>query len=75
MGKDARRPKYVVVNADEMEPGTFKDRILLEGNPHMIIEGAILTAYAIDADVAYIFLRWSYKLSEQRLRRAMEEAQ
>ena len=42
--------KYLVVNADEMEPGTFKDRLLMEGNPHQLIEGMILAAYAIQAD-------------------------
>ena len=63
MGDDAPRPKYLVCNADEMEPGTFKDRLLLEGDPHQLIEGMIISAYAIQADVAYIFLRWAYKLA------------
>ena len=49
MGHDAPRPKYLVVNADEMEPGTFKDRLLLEGDPHQLIEGMIVGAYAIQA--------------------------
>jgi NADH-quinone oxidoreductase subunit F len=74
MSADAPHPKYLVVNADEMEPGTFKDRILMEGDPHMLIEGAILSAYAFQADVVYIFLRWGYHLAEQRLRRAIAEA-
>ncbi len=74
MGKDAPRPKYFVCNADEMEPGTFKDRFLLEGNPHQLIEGMIIGAYAIQADVAYIFLRWEYKLAAQRLEKAIAEA-
>ena len=51
MGNDAARPKYLVCNADEMEPGTFKDRLLLEGNPHQLLEGMILAAYAIQACV------------------------
>ena len=63
MGEDAPRPKYLVCNADEMEPGTFKDRLLLEGDPHQLIEGMIVSGYAIQADVAYIFLRWAYKLA------------
>ncbi len=50
MGEEARRPKYVVVNADEMEPGTIKDRLLLEGNPHQLIEGIVIAAYAVQAD-------------------------
>ncbi len=60
MGEDTPRPKYIIANADEMEPGTFKDRLLLEGNPHQLIEGMIVAAYAIQADISYIFLRWAY---------------
>ena len=67
MGEDAPHPKYLVANADEMEPGTFKDRLLLEGDPHQLIEGMIVAAYAIQADVAYIFLRAEYKLAAERL--------
>ena len=74
MGDDAPRPKYLVCNADEMEPGTFKDRLLLEGDPHQLIEGMIISAYAIQADVAYIFLRWAYKLAARRLEQAIAEA-
>ena len=61
MGDDAPKPKYLVANADEMEPGTFKDRLLMEGNPHLLIEGMIIGAYAIGANISYIFLRWAYK--------------
>jgi NADH-quinone oxidoreductase subunit F len=57
-----------------MEPGTFKDRLLLEGDPHLVIEGAIISAYAIQAGVGYIFLRWEYKEAERRLRKALAEA-
>jgi NADH-quinone oxidoreductase subunit F len=67
-------PKYLVCNADEMEPGTFKDRYLLEGNPHQLIEGMIIAAYAIQAEKSYIFLRWAYKKAEKVLRTAIEEA-
>jgi NADH-quinone oxidoreductase subunit F len=74
MGPDARRPKYFVVNADEMEPGTFKDRLLLEGDPHQIIEGVIASAYAIEAEKAFIFVRWAYKLAIKRLEHAIKEA-
>lgn len=74
MGPDAPRPKYFVVNADEMEPGTFKDRMLLEGDPHQIIEGAIVGAYAIQAEIAFIFLRANYSQAEARMRKAIEEA-
>lgn len=66
--------KYLICNADEMEPGTFKDRYLMEGNPHQMIEGMILSAYAIGADKAYIFLRWAYKKAEKILHDALKEA-
>jgi len=74
MGPEARRPKYFLMNADEMEPGTFKDRLLLEGDPHQLIEGMIAGAYAIEAEQAYIFIRQEYKLSIQRMTRAIAEA-
>ena len=74
MGEDAPRPKYLICNADEMEPGTFKDRLLMEGNPHQLLEGMIISAYAIQADVSYIFLRWAYKLAAAILERAIAEA-
>ena len=74
MGEDAPREKYLVVNADEMEPATFKDRYLPEGDPHQLIEGILVAAYAVQAPVAYIFLRWAYRLAAERLRRAIDEA-
>jgi len=74
MGDKARRPKFFVVNADEMEPGTFKDRLLMEGDPNLVVESAIIASYAIEADVAYIFLRWDYKLAAQRLAKAVAQA-
>ena len=74
MGKDAPHPKYLVCNADEMEPGTFKDRLLLEGDPHQLIEGTIIAGRAIEADIAYIFLRGEYVLSGRRLEEAIAEA-
>jgi len=74
MGSETPGPKYLIANADEMEPGTFKDRLLMEGNPHQLIEGMILSAYAIQATVSYIFLRWAYRQAAQLLRKSMEEA-
>jgi len=74
MGADAPRPKYIISNSDEMEPGTFKDRLLMEGNPHQLIEGLVIGAYAVQADFAYIFLRWEYLQSARRLAAAIEEA-
>jgi len=66
--------KYLIANADEMEPGTYKDRYLLEGNPHQLIAGMIIASYAIQAQKAYIFLRWAYKKAEAILRKAVAEA-
>ncbi len=65
---------YLIANADEMEPGAFKDRHLLEGNPHQLIAGMIVAAYAIRASKAYIFMRWAYKRAEKSIRRALAEA-
>ncbi len=67
--------KYLVCNADEMEPGTFKDRIILEYDPHQLIEGMILSAYTIAADVGYIFIRDEYHVATSRLRQAIAEAE
>ncbi|MEO5971683.1 MAG: NADH-quinone oxidoreductase subunit NuoF [Bdellovibrionia bacterium] len=67
-------PRYVIANADEMEPGTFKDRILLEGDPHLLLEGMILAAYAVQANIAYIFLRSEYVLASTRLSQVISEA-
>lgn len=74
LGEDAPQPKYLVANADEMEPGTFKDRWLMEGNPHLLVESMALAAYAIQAGVGYVFLRWAYRRSAQLLSRAIHEA-
>jgi NADH-quinone oxidoreductase subunit F len=74
MGPDAPEARYVVANGDEMEPGTFKDRLLLEGDPHQFIEGMILASYAIQAKRSYIFIRWAYHESVRCVRRAIDEA-
>jgi len=66
--------KYLVCNADEMEPGTFKDRMLLEGVPHQLIEAMIISAYTIGANRAYIFIRGEYHLAAARLQTAINEA-
>src|SRR3979411_2846046 len=68
------RPHYLVVNADESEPGTHKDRTLMEKNPHACIEGCIIACYAIGAHVAYIYVRDELHLSKARLEGAMKEA-
>jgi len=72
--KVAEPSRYLVCNADEMEPGSFKDRLLLEQHPHQLIAGMIISAYAIKADKAYIFLRWAYKKSEIILMKAIAQA-
>src|SRR6188508_3510736 len=71
---DAPKPKYLIANADEMEPGTFKDRILLESTPHQLIEGMILAAFAIQANESFVFLRWAYKVAADVIERAIHEA-
>ena len=65
--------KYLICNADEMEPGTFKDRLLMEVDPHQLIEGMIIAAYTIQADVAYIFIRAEYLLAERLLKEAIAD--
>jgi NADH-quinone oxidoreductase subunit F len=65
--------KYFVVNADESEPGTFKDRVLLEGDPSRVLEGAIIGAYTIGADKAYVYIRGEYPLAIQRVKDAVAE--
>jgi len=67
--------RYLVVNADEKEPGTMKDRWLMEGNPHQLIEGALIAAWAVQADIAYIFLRREYTQCAQAITKALAEAQ
>jgi NADH-quinone oxidoreductase subunit F len=71
---DAPGPKYLITNADEMEPGTFKDRILLESTPHQLIEGMIISAFAIQADHSFVFLRWAYKEAAGNITKAIHEA-
>jgi NADH-quinone oxidoreductase subunit F len=66
--------RYFITNADEMEPATFKDRLLMDGDPHQLIEGMIISAYATQADVAFIFLRREYTLAKKRLSKAIAEA-
>jgi NADH-quinone oxidoreductase subunit F len=71
---DAPKPKYLIANADEMEPGTFKDRILLEQTPHQLIEGMIISAYALQVNISFVFLRWAYKEAAHIITKAIHEA-
>jgi NADP-reducing hydrogenase subunit HndC len=66
--------KYVICNADESEPGTFKDRLILEGDPHAIVEALAIAAFAVGADEGYVYIRGEYTLAQQRLHRAIEQA-
>jgi len=66
--------KYLICNADEGEPGTFKDRIIMENDPHMLLEGMIIAAYAIGATKAFIYIRGEYYRSINVLQKALEEA-
>ncbi len=72
--RDAAFPRYVVPNTDEMEPGTFKDRVLVNIDPHLVIEGIILTGYAVRAQSAYFFIRPSYELDAQLIEREVAVA-
>lgn len=68
-------PKYVVCNADESEPGTFKDRLILEGDPFSVIEAITIAGYAVRASEGFIYIRGEYRLAYQRLDRAIRQAQ
>ena len=72
--KDSPKPKYVICNADESEPGTFKDRLLIEKDPHAVIEGTILAAYAIQSHTAFIYIRGELVFGSKVLQGAIDEA-
>lgn len=72
--RDPKFPKYLLCNADEGEPGTFKDRPILEKNPHLLIEGMIISAYALQTERGYIYLRGEYPHAREVLEKAISEA-
>jgi NADH-quinone oxidoreductase subunit F len=74
LGPDAPKPKYVVCNADEMEPGSIKDRFLMGRNPHLLLEGILLAGYATESTTGFIFLRQQYDGPLAALERALSEA-
>ncbi|MFT5835930.1 MAG: NADH-quinone oxidoreductase subunit F [Sulfurimonas sp.] len=74
MPENHEKPSYLVVNADESEPGTFKDRQILEYDPHLLIEGIINSSYAIGANHAYIYIRGEYVFWAKRMQEAIDEA-
>jgi NADH-quinone oxidoreductase subunit F len=68
------RPKYVVTNADESEPGTFKDRVMMEADPYALVEALTVMGYACDAELGYIYIRGEYPTAEGRLAHAISQA-
>src|SRR5216110_300877 len=68
------RPRYLCCNSDESEPGTFKDRMLMEKNPHLLVEGVLLTSYACRIATAFIFVRGELALAGRPVERAVQEA-
>jgi NADH-quinone oxidoreductase subunit F len=72
--KETNKPKFIICNADEGEPGTFKDRQIIMGDPHMLIEGMILAGFAVDAEKGVIYIRGEYPFGYDRLTAAVEEA-
>ncbi len=72
--RDLPGPRWLICNCDEMEPGTYKDRVLLEANPYSLVEGMVLAAYAIGVRRAFIFIRRGYEMAATNLRRAIAES-
>ena len=74
IAEDAPHPRYIVCNADEMEPGTFKDRVLIHADPHLLIEGIVLAAWSVAADRGVIFIRPEYENAARILERELKVA-
>jgi NADH-quinone oxidoreductase subunit F len=74
MPKDTDKPKYLVCNADESEPGSFKDRILLERGAHQMLEGILIAAWATGAEKTFVYIRGEYAFPARQLERCIEEA-
>ena len=72
--KDSPKPRYLCVNADESEPGTFKDHLLMERNPHLLFEGCVIACHAIGAKVAYIYIRGEFYHVQRVLEEQIAEA-
>lgn len=75
VNKTKSNKKYVVCNADESEPGTFKDRLILEGDPHAIVEAMAIAAYCVGADEGYLYIRGEYSLAQERVKSAIHQAE
>ena len=74
LDKKSNQPRYLICNADESEPGTFKDRYLMEHIPHLLIEGMICSAFALESKTAYIYIRGEFKYLVGILNKALSEA-
>jgi NADH-quinone oxidoreductase subunit F len=74
VARQPRRPHYLICNADESEPGTFKDRVLMEGDPFAVIEAMTIAAYATGCELGYIYVRGEYPLAQHRLENAIAQA-
>jgi NADH-quinone oxidoreductase subunit F len=74
VARQPRRPHYLICNADESEPGTFKDRVIMEGDPFSVIESMTIAAYATGCERGYIYLRGEYPLAQRRLEHALGQA-
>src|ERR1700733_15107129 len=72
--RTAPKPKYIIVNADESEPGTCKDRLLMEYDPHQLIEGILIAGLAVDAHKAFLYIRGEYRYLIEKMDRAIDEA-
>ncbi len=72
--KESAKPRYLCVNADESEPGTFKDRMIMEKNPHLLVEGVVIAAYATRVHHAFIYVRGELALAGRQIARAVREA-
>ena len=72
--KDSPKPRYLVCNGDESEPGTCKDRVLMERDPHQIVEGMAIAAYAIQAHYAFIYIRGEFDYPAQQMKKAIQQA-
>ena len=72
--KTKDKPRYLCVNADESEPGTFKDRLLIEKDPHLVLEGIILSAYAIESNLAFFYIRGEFHQGTRTFEKAVQEA-
>jgi len=72
--RNTKKPTYLLCNADESEPGTFKDRLLMERDPHLLIEGMAIACYALDCHLSYIYIRGEYEFVANTVQKALDEA-